>query len=260
MAAGIRTIKSRMSTAEAAGRSDWRSQVLFPEAAPQVTALSGPQSTTPSLEAKVADQDSLGLIYDHLKVMLSGPERVRPANYRAAEFLYYGANDLERLPNGTRNGLPEEFYAVTTKAERAALFIGDGRLKYNPDISMHQIRERQLESMSASQLVSIFVGIGWGYQGVREIQKRVDGCVRERGGLIAAIDALPPEVQDRIKSQLLRSRAVSQVMNNQMYDFPDTNAERVTSYTSAKNYLEGTAAHMKRVQEAMRSAEVRVKG
>ena len=94
----------------------------------QAPLFPGLASIPPTLEGKLTEE-SLGLTYDRLRVFLGGSPQARQSNYREAEFLYYGVQDIERFRDGTRDGLPQEAYESMTIAERAGLFIGNGRLK-----------------------------------------------------------------------------------------------------------------------------------
>jgi hypothetical protein len=217
--------------------TDWRQDELFAEPASVVNGATLEQTVAASEIPQFTGQD--------FRWFLSGPPQTRNSSYRGTEFLYYGANDLERFSDRKRDGLPAELYKSMTKAEIAALFVGDGRFKYNPDANMPSIAQNQLALLPAEEAISILVGIGMGYAAVRKMRDpENDTYATKPGDMKSRLRALPKDVKGRVLSQLSRRRAVSSIMNNQVYDFPDTNAERKIDYTSAHNYIRGTINHL----------------
>ena len=200
-------------------------------------------ATFPSIEV----QEDYGLTYDKLQVFLQGPEQKRRVNYKAAKYLFYGVNGTERFVGGARQGMPHELYSVMTTAERAAFFVGDGRLKYSGLLQGQRNALEQLSQYSAEQIVSFLVGTGWNYQAVRALQTDEEKQTFKKGSLIERVGALPQNVKQDVVQKFLRQKAVSSTMNSGNYDFTDMNAESLTNWTSANNYIRYSASHIKQV-------------
>jgi len=202
------------------------------------------QPIVQSIDSVINGEEAYGMSYQNLSYFLAGPRETRQSNYKAAELIFYGMNDLERFHEGVRDGLPHEIYSAMTNAEIAALFIGDGRFKYSNSNVSH------FSSLSVEDKVSILVGIGFGYSPIREMQGKIRKSapqLTEKESLKARIGALPYEVKRKLDAQLIRHHAVSSRDTSGPSDFVDTNRERSISRASAQTYLHMVEPHMKRV-------------
>jgi len=171
----------------------------------------------------------------------------KPAdNYQAAQYLFYGMIDMERM-----DGISNPVHESMTTAEIAAMYIGDAKLKTLGGITLRKDKNEstikciELKYKPVEEIIATLVAIGFQYSAVRRMKNK--GFYQHstgRGDLKKRIDALPEATKRMFLLTFSRMMAVSNVYDKAQFDFIDPNSEGTLDHTAAKIYATRVAAYM----------------
>jgi hypothetical protein len=189
--------------------------------------------------------EGYGLNLDNLSGFRNKPE----SNYEAAQYLFYGVIDMERV-----NGVPHEIHEAMTTAETAAMYIGDAKLKMLGSATLKRgknvvtIKYTELKDKPVEEIISALVTIGFQYVAVRRMKnKGFHQYSTGRGDLRKRIAALPEPIKQMFLLPFGRRMAVSNVYDKVQFDFIDPNSDGSLDHTAAVIYTRRVADYMARV-------------